>query len=147
MKRIILLAHLVCHSLYSLTAIHKKNDPLQPPKKKENTEQINEWFKNYSCNELEIQELKIINAELNKIIKEFDGNIEHLETELAKYCHEVAQKHLHQECFLAVVKACEEAIFKKYQKPISFKNCLLAYSEKIEDTLTKRTAKKSSFIS
>ena len=110
-------------------------------------EKIDKWFETYSCSELEISELKLIAYELEKIIKEFDGNPDHLETLIAQYCHEVAEKHLHSECFLAVVKACEEAILRKYNKPSTFQEILFAYSQKINDAVSKRIIKKQYKVS
>lgn len=138
MKKPLLLLSFLLHPLLGLTFFGRKYDLLTKSQKKDKNHTIEKWFDTYSCCELDIPELTLIADELHKIINEFDGDVNHLETLLASYCHEIANKHVHTECFLAVVKACEEAILKKFKKVSTFKQTLLAYSNKIDDALHKR---------
>jgi hypothetical protein len=136
MKKLLLL--LIFLSFQSLISIFKqKSIHLTPRGLSISTQKIEKWFDTYSCSELKIEEKKSIAQELEKIIREFDGNLDHLESLLAQYCHEVAKKHLHSECFLAVVKAVEEAILQKYNKPMIFREILGGYSQKINDAVNK----------
>ena len=140
MKKLLLL--LIFLSFHPLMSIAKqKSMPLTPKSISISTQKIEKWFDTYSCSELEMEEKRSIAQELEKIIREFDGNLDHLESLLAQYCHEVAEKHLHSECFLAVVKAVEEAILQKYNKPSAFQEVLVAYSEKMNDAVNKRILK------
>ena len=133
MKNIVLLLSFLFHPLLSIT--QKEGIKL---KKNDATREIDSWFKTYSCNELATEELRVICRELETINEKWDGNPDHLESELAHYYCEVSKRHFHDECFLAVEKVCEIAILNPLT---AFQDVVLAYLRKITDTVTQRIVK------
>ena len=139
MEKIVLLLVFLFHPLLSIAQKEvikfKKNDTAH---------EIDTWFNTYSCNELETEELRSICKELKIINAKWDGNPDHLESELAHYYCEISKKHFHEECFLAVEKVCEIAILNPFG---IFQDVVLAYLKKITDAVAQRVVKKHYKIS